>query len=378
MFKRAPYLWALALGAAMLSPGAALQAQNNTVGPAELRDFRLPGITTTPPPREVVPSLEPVRRPPAQQPPPRAATPTPTPTPARQTPRPDPASTAARPAPAPAREAPRDAAPAAAESQEIAPVQPEPLDVAPIPAPVQSDPVQSAPAAVEQAPVWPYVIGGLLALLGLGSLLWRRRSVAVQTPEEAAPEAPVQPIVAPEPPAFTPISVPAPRPRLELEFLPLRAAATAQTVDVQYELRVRNVGNIDAHNVRIEAQIFCAGAGQDQEIGAFFADQRTSAPAEQSLTIPPGREATASSAVAMPMEAIRPVNVQGRSLFIPMVAFNVLYQWADGRTGQTSQSYLVGREVDPPAEKMGAFRLDLGPRIYRSVGQRRTEHALVV
>ena len=38
--------------------------------------------------------------------------------------------------------------------------------------------------------------------------------------------------------------------------------------------------------------------------------------------------------------------------------------------GQISASYLVGVEGKAPSEKMGAFRLDLGPRIYRTVGQR--------
>jgi hypothetical protein len=49
---------------------------------------------------------------------------------------------------------------------------------------------------------------------------------------------------------------------------------------------------------------------------------------------------------------------------------NVLYDWGDGRKGQTAQSYIVGRESDPPAAKMAPFRLDLGPRVYRKVGTR--------
>ena len=49
-----------------------------------------------------------------------------------------------------------------------------------------------------------------------------------------------------------------------------------------------------------------------------------------------------------------------------------------GRTaapGRTSRSWLVGREAETPPAKMGPFRLDLGPRIYRSVGQRQHELA---
>jgi hypothetical protein len=41
-------------------------------------------------------------------------------------------------------------------------------------------------------------------------------------------------------------------------------------------------------------------------------------------------------------------------------------------------SYIVGREAKPPAEKMAPFRLDLGPRLWRHVGQRRNRPELVV
>jgi hypothetical protein len=55
-----------------------------------------------------------------------------------------------------------------------------------------------------------------------------------------------------------------------------------------------------------------------------------------------------------------------------------VYEWGEGRTGQTSMSYLVGREPETPSTKMGAFRLDLGPRVYRSVGQRPSNVAVLV
>ena len=58
---------------------------------------------------------------------------------------------------------------------------------------------------------------------------------------------------------------------------------------------------------------------------------------------------------------------------MPVVAFNVVYEWGDGQTGQTSTSHVVGLEPSNPSAKMAPFRLDLGPRVYRSVGQRRTE-----
>jgi len=52
---------------------------------------------------------------------------------------------------------------------------------------------------------------------------------------------------------------------------------------------------------------------------------------------------------------------------VPLIAFNALYSWSGGE-GQTSASYLLGR--DTKSEKLAPFRLDLGPRIVRSVGAR--------
>jgi hypothetical protein len=72
----------------------------------------------------------------------------------------------------------------------------------------------------------------------------------------------------------------------------------------------------------------------------------------------------------MPRAEMREIKVQGRSLFIPTVAFNLLYAWGRDKTGQTCSSHIVGREPEQPSQKMAPFRLDLGPRIYRQVGQR--------
>jgi hypothetical protein len=160
------------------------------------------------------------------------------------------------------------------------------------------------------------------------------------------------------------------RPWIELEFKPARAAATPTEANVQFELIVRNTGTAPARNVRIEVRMFNPGHGQEQEIEAFYGEpiRERTPPALDAL--PAMGEVQLTSAVAMPNENVRELTVQGRRLFIPTVAFNVVYDWGNGKSGQTSASYLVGREAETPAEKMGAFRLDLGPRLYRSVGQR--------
>lgn len=212
-------------------------------------------------------------------------------------------------------------------------------------------------------------------------------------PAKAAPvrqPVPAQP--APTPPAPPAPSAPAPavaagsgvvglaiRPWLNLEFIPDRAAATQTEAVVQYELLIKNVGNMVAGNIRVQARMFNAGADQDEQINAFFSQKIGTGPSvSKVLAIPPRKGARLRSAVSMSNEEVREISVQGRRLFIPLVAINVLYEWGNGRSGQTAASYLVGREPDAPEGKMGPFRLDLGPRVYRSVGQRPNKVALVV
>jgi hypothetical protein len=168
------------------------------------------------------------------------------------------------------------------------------------------------------------------------------------------------------------------RPRLELEFTPDRAVATDSAAEINYALTIRNVGDAVARNIFIEARMFNADARQDQEIGAFFADPSPERSAAAPRLLAPGDQLVFRGTVSMPRESAREILVQDRRLFIPSVAFTVLYAWGLDRTGQTSMSYIVGREAKPPADKMAPFRLDLGPRLWRHVGQRRNRPELVV
>ena len=366
-------------GALVLAiPAGAAIAQETAppVGPPELRDFALPGTRRDPPPAEQ----------PAPTPPPPAQETTPTPTPREQR--------EERAAPPPRRTAPPPRAserPAAAAPEparpESAPSTPTPEPTpAPMPAPVTSPPAAVTPAAPAPEPSdggvpWLYLL--LAAVAGVvGFAVFRKvrsESAAAEdyVPAPAAQPAPVPP-PAPQPAAPVKDTVGVElRPRLELEFKPEKAAATETGASVNYQLSVKNHGKSDARNVRIEVRMFNAGKEQDREIGAFFASEGSGQRIAAPFMLPAQKQAKLERVVAMPREELREIEIQGRRLFIPMVAFNVLYDWGDGRTGQTSMSYIVGREAETPQEKMGAFRLDLGPRVYRSVGQRQTSLARI-
>lgn len=384
------------------------------IGPPQLREFELPGRTTTPAPSAesaVPPAAEPE---PATQQPPVIVLPQTPPAPVVQ----DERSTVARtPSSAvePAMGQPDGAAPETQAEPTFADV------AAPVENTVAAPPSSADPGAVaanadaepvaQQTPArgaipWFYI--ALAALFGAVAAiafmkLRARRDADEQIGQEEVDETqePAEAVRRPVPAAplaQMPVRTPAPepeqataqaaasdgvvgiqiRPWLNLEFRPAQAAATLTEAVVQFELLITNSGNAIARNVRVEARMFNAGVDQDREISEFFAkpiDQQTRS---RILAIPPRSGARMRSRVAMPKESVREITVDGRRLFIPMVGINVVYDWGEGRTGQTSMSYLVGREPDAPSTKMGAFRLDLGPRVYRSVGQRPSNVAVLV
>ena len=79
------------------------------------------------------------------------------------------------------------------------------------------------------------------------------------------------------------------------------------------------------------------------------------------------------STVQLNREQLRIFEVEGRSLFVPLVGFNAHYRWSGGE-GQTSASYVVGRNTD--GEKMAPFLVSQGPKSFRGLGAR--EHTLRV
>ncbi len=403
----------MALAGIALATGAA-QGQETpeqgdvVVGPPQLREFQLPGTKTTPAPEQPV-------QPPAEPPPSEAGQPQATepPPPASEASPESRVSTPARPVATSERVERRtsDVLPTPSTRSGGSSAQPATVP----PTDTLAPPASNSPSA--PALPWPWLIAAVLLLGGAAVAVWKFRTAGQQLVAEkdeyredlgaellAQPEAPAQPALqqlartpvgAQRQPATAPVAAgpampgeaPAAsgdvvgiqlRPWLNLEFKPAQAAATLTEAVVQFELLVTNVGNTIARNIRIEAQMFNAGADQDRQIADFYARPLDEKRSSRILAIPPRSAARLRSSVAMPKENVREINVEGRRLFIPMVAINVVYEWSQGRSGQTSMSYLVGREPEKPSTKMGAFRLDLGPRIYRSVGQRPSQVAVLV
>lgn len=98
---------------------------------------------------------------------------------------------------------------------------------------------------------------------------------------------------------------------------------------------------------------------------AFFA--RPVSGGDRIDILPPMQRMALRTQISVPTEQMTAYELGGRPVLLPMIAFNAVYKWGAG-DGQTSASYLLGR--DTKSDKMGPFRLDLGPRIFRGVGAR--------
>jgi hypothetical protein len=153
------------------------------------------------------------------------------------------------------------------------------------------------------------------------------------------------------------------KPQLAIEFQPDRAVVTESDVMLQFDVVITNNGSAPARDVLVEARMVCAHAGQDAEIADFFR-QPLGRGDRMSQIQPLGRLALKSS-VRLPIAMLHSFQVEGRTLFVPLVAFNVLYSG----DGQASASFLVGRGTETD-EKLAPFRLDLGPRIFRGLSSR--------
>jgi len=377
---------------AALAAGAAFAQDNGVVGPPQLKDFQLPGTRTTPPPAAPAPAATPprtnsVRTAPPETRPTAAA-------PSREAPaRAAPVRSAPprrSPPPAVAPPAPQPRSQAAPPPVEMAPAGTAPAQPAPIPAPIAVEPQpQPQPQAAPPAAEAPFSFLWLLLLLPVagivGAFAWfrlRRRDgedragasdslgaalgAARWLDEEA--ETAAEPATPEAEPVATAAAEAEARAWLELEIRPDRAAATEAEAALHFDLILRNAGALPARNIRIDSRLF--NASDEAEVATFLAGPIHDKSGSPHISIPPEEVLQLGASVGLRREEVREIQIQGRSIFVPALAINVAYDWDGGTvSGRTSRSWVIGRETEGSA-KMGPFRLDLGPRVYRQVGGR--------
>ena len=156
------------------------------------------------------------------------------------------------------------------------------------------------------------------------------------------------------------------RARLDIELKAKRAGTNLLSAAVEYQILITNAGDAPARQVTTDVRILTAGSEQDAILKALFA-----AAIEKPVTAPfdvaPGETATLDGMAMVPREMLNVMNIEGRALFIPMLAINLRYEW-EGGTGQTASSFVIGIERGEGA-KMAPFRVDGPPRMHGNVSE---------
>ncbi|RST30184.1 hypothetical protein HMF7854_04575 [Sphingomonas ginkgonis] len=157
------------------------------------------------------------------------------------------------------------------------------------------------------------------------------------------------------------------RPWVELDLRAERIVVDEGGVTLFFDLNVLNSGNAPAREVKIEAIMINAGADQETNLATFH--ERPAPGAGGIEVIAPLGQLALQSQVRLQRDAVREYEVEGRKLFVPVVALQASYRFSSGE-GRTSVNYLVGRSGGEDGGKMGPIRMDLGSRIFRGLDQR--------
>lgn len=392
-------LGAAPVGAQSNNAATAPPPTNSTdIGPGELSNFSLNGTVTRP-----------ADRPPATQPPPAAVRPEPAAPTGSADDRPAPATAdpSARPGPNPAdsdlfRRPPT--LPDASAANEVSAAAP----------PMATDgPSAAAPPLSEGFSLLPWIVA-LFAAAGIGAIFFGRQRRAQRyaadgpapiditrrekpepkpspaaTPRDAPATAgarrplpttlmPPPPTAAPVPPKPDPavpggIVATSLRPWMDIELTPDRALLDETGAAIAFEVTLFNSGSAAARDVTIEAKLLNAGANQDVELSAFFT-ATDAVPGDPIPQIAPYARVPLRSAVRLTRAEIREYEVEGRKLFMPLVAINIRYRWSSGK-GQSAAGFLVG-QGKAEQEKLAPLRLDRGARSWTGLGARRYEKGL--
>lgn len=255
----------------------------------------------------------------------------------------------------------RALAPEPTRRTEPAQRRPEPA-AAPVPPP-RHDPVPPRVPTGGTAPAGNVTTGNITARKPLPTTLMPKPAAAPQPSPQPAPE--------PVAPAGAIISTSL-RPWIEVELSPERAMIDDNGAAIAFDVVLSNAGSAPARDVTVETQLLNSGVQQDIELSAFFGkSERASDPIP---VIAPYSRISLRSAVRIPRDQIREYEVEGRKLFMPMVAVSTRYRWSSGE-GQTGAGFLVGKGQEA-ADRLAPLRVDQGSRSWKGLGARRYEKGL--
>jgi len=160
------------------------------------------------------------------------------------------------------------------------------------------------------------------------------------------------------------------RPELEMRFIPESAMLSFANLTLRGELKIANIGKAMARKVQLCSGAICASDNHNEEIVAFFGS--VGAQDYQSIdNIRKGERLSVSLEITLPREELKSYTVQGRLICVPIMLAEIRYSGLHEGSEQSMRiSAMVGPEATPPSDKIGALRLDLGPRSFSPLGQR--------
>jgi hypothetical protein len=118
--------------------------------------------------------------------------------------------------------------------------------------------------------------------------------------------------------------------------------------------------------VLIEAQLINANPQVDAAVGRFFS--KSAGAGDRLPVIPPMSHVSIRTQLGALAADLAPLIVEGRKLFVPVIALNAHYRWG-GDELKVSSSFLVGRG-DAEGGKLAPFRLDRGARSWSGLAAR--------
>lgn len=340
-----------------------------------VQDFRLkPGEPTAPSRAQgPVDADAPIRQPqpsPSPAPPPVIAVPAPTATPtvAVPTARPTAAAPANRPSPA-ATAAPSPVPEPAPTLTATAPAFP---DLAsPVPEIAPAAPVERVLPPAEEAPaipIWAWLAAAAAALLAIGGWLFlrsRKPKAPVRLEPAPRPQPRPQPAPAPETP-----SAPAKLQSdggLELHLTPRSLNSSLFMATLSYRIEMENGGTSALGPIAIAGDMIAAHASLTPQEQMAAAGPEL-APMHRIEALQPGQKAEFTGEIRLPHSAITPIRKGSALFFVPLVRIYALNAEGSLIGGGT---FVIGEPPATPGGRLRPFRLDLGPRNYPVLEQRK-------
>ncbi len=266
-----------------------------------------------------------------------------------------------------------------------------------------------AEATAPAIPFWLASLLGGLGLLGLACLFFflRQRQASASKELEAEAEAGAVPDPVPTlrshsksaPPKITPAAsaqghmpkppkslsdlahngqskpdmrslTPKPQPQLEMRFTPDSVIIGIANITLRGVIHIVNHGRQDARDIRFASSAISASQSQLAQMEAFHegAHMLTQTSLEN---ITAGKRLMLDIEIMLPKHELHSFHIEGREICVPVVLAALSWSDADHMRQESRLVTLIGPEGDIPGGKLGAFRLDTGPRSFSGLGQRR-------